>query len=153
MKLASSEGEELEIVAEIGRSAPASYYGNDRSLSVRLVFSGFTASTKAWIDEKTWSAFLNELADLERSRRGKASLAAMSPEELQLTFRSIDRGGHLAVEGFVGVRSGGGYAAKLTFSSLKFDPSELPRVLRELQSISPIDATRARPAITARGHM
>lgn len=107
---------------------------DDLPLSINLQFKGFCANTKVvWIARQQWSPFLKDLEGIEKTRQGLASVEAMSPEELLLRFRSIDRAGHMAVDGFVGVQ--GLHSAKLTFSKMEFDPTELPRVLRELRTL------------------
>jgi hypothetical protein len=135
LKLAGLTGESLEIA---GAKSPSGDGRVDRDhlLIVAVQFHGFAGQTDPWVLDEAWRAFLEDLAELERARQGAASLEATSPEELRLSFRSTDSAGHMAVEGFVGVRSGS-YAAKLTFSPMAFDPTELPRVLRELKALAP----------------
>jgi hypothetical protein len=115
----------------------------DLRVTVSVEQGGFSAKADAWVLEEVWREFLSDLAILEEIGQGAALLEAMSPEELRLSFRSTDSAGHMAVEGFVGVRAAG-HAAKLTFSPVAFDPTELPRVLRELRALAPNLGTPSR---------
>ena len=132
MKLAGLDGESMEITST--RSSSDDEIGRDRLVVVAVRLRGFSGQTDAWILDEAWSAFLEDLARLERARQGAASFESISPDEIRISFRSIDGAGHMAVDGFVGIRTGG-YATKLTFSAMRFDPTELPRVLRELKAL------------------
>jgi len=51
-----------------------------------------------WIRRDEWAGFLQKLRELERIRRGKAHLSAMSPAEFQVTIFITDGAGHVAAE-------------------------------------------------------
>lgn len=50
-----------------------------------------------WLSDKDIEKFLIELDELDRSRKGDATLGGMSPAEMTLTFKPIDSLGHLSV--------------------------------------------------------
>lgn len=67
-------------------------------LRVGLRFGAFAgASESVFVEAEAATRFLAQLATLEQLRRGEALLEAMSPEEFQLTVRSVDAAGHLLV--------------------------------------------------------
>jgi hypothetical protein len=54
---------------------------------------------------------------------------------LRLIVRSIDRAGHMGVEGELGYRGVRG-ETQLSFSTMAFDPSLLPQLLSEARGIA-----------------
>jgi len=56
---------------------------------------------EVWIAKDEWQSFLISLAQLERERKGTASLLAMSPDEFELHLQITDRAGHLVAFGFL----------------------------------------------------
>jgi hypothetical protein len=120
MRLESDSGDFLEIQRADG---PLDAY--DLLLVVCTRFHGFAAETEAWVKRPAWMGFTQDLIVLEQRRQGEAKLDSVSPEELAIVIRSIDRAGHMGCEGMLGVR-GYGYNASLQFSVLVFDPSQLP---------------------------
>jgi hypothetical protein len=105
--------------------------------------SGFSATIDAWISAGAWHSFAQQLSVLEELRQGKASVASLSPGELELTVRSLDRAGHLGAEGLVGIRTFDSEVC-LTFSAFAFDPSQLPAFAREARSIAAAIASPGR---------
>jgi hypothetical protein len=70
---------------------------------------------KVWIGRDDWAAFLQNLRELERTRRGEARVKGMSPEEFQLAVFPSGNSGRLVAEGWVEVRcapSRGGLVVK-----------------------------------------
>jgi hypothetical protein len=59
----------------------------DVNVVVRVQCRGFSGATDAFVAERAWDAFLEEVAALERTRQGAATLVSMSPDELSLTIR------------------------------------------------------------------
>jgi hypothetical protein len=100
---------------------------------VRVHCPGFTGETDTWVVRPAWREFLERLTALEGSRRGEAILESISPGELRLRLFATDRAGHMAVEGYVGV-FGGHDTLRLEFGAIPFEPTLLPRLLRELSS-------------------
>jgi hypothetical protein len=133
MKLTSDAGDfvELEVVDLQSRDVLGA---PDLALAVRLSRGGFTGDSKAWIDRRDWSAFVQALTILEDRRLGEASVKSMSPNELNLTVRSLDRLGHLGIEGLVGTRRFDGEIT-LRFSAFSFDPGQLAPFVREAERI------------------
>ena len=86
-----------------------------------------------------WADFLEGLRELERTRRGKAHLVAMSPAEFQLAIFATDRAGHMAAEGWVGREYAGrdGVFHDRVCFRIEIDPSTLPLIVRQFEAISP----------------
>lgn len=83
-----------------------------------------------------YKRFLQELITLEQVRQGTASLTSASPEDLQLTFQSLDRSGHFMLEGQLGHYTYVGERLciqKLIFA-FDFDPSSLPQLVRQFSA-------------------
>src|ERR1019366_3986422 len=99
MKVWADNGDSLEI--ERATSDVDSY---DVLLLVRVQFHGFSAEIDTWVLRAAWLGFTQDLGVLEERRQGEAKLTGMSPDELSIAIRSIDRAGHMGVEGTVGAR-------------------------------------------------
>jgi len=102
----------------------------DLLVVVAVHHSGFSGTIDVWILREAWDGFVADLRRLEKRRQGAASVEGMSPRELSLTVQSIDRSGHLAVEGQIGIR--GQRTVTLRFSPIEFDPTTLPGIVVEL---------------------
>src|SRR5688572_29582272 len=71
----------------------------DADVKARVSHKGFTGVVTAWISASELSGFLIQLVEVDSKRSGSATLTSMSPGELSLSFRSLDRLGHMGVEG------------------------------------------------------
>ena len=92
-----------------------------------------------WIGREAWHGFVEDLRELERTRRGDAAVLAMSPAEFQLTLFVTDRAGHLAAEGWVGRQHAGRSAAaqdRVCFR-IQLDPSTLVTLAHEFEALTP----------------
>ncbi|AYM95635.1 hypothetical protein CLU86_2461 [Acidovorax sp. 62] len=96
---------------------------------------GFHGEIDTWIARDAWVGFCNQLAVLNEHRQGQATVESISPKELHLIVRSIDRLGHMGVEGELGYRGVHG-ETHLRFSTMAFDPSTLPQLLTEAREIA-----------------
>lgn len=101
----------------------------DLVVAVDLRLPTLSARTSVWIHRDDWDGFIDALDSLERTRSGEARLTAMSPGELDLVVRVLDRAGHVGVEGLVG--EGGQDAWYVGFSVFAIDPTSLPALVRE----------------------
>jgi hypothetical protein len=104
---------------------------------VRVRSGVFAGSVDAWIHRDAWVTFRQQLAALERTRQGEATLESMSPGDLRLRIGSLDRLGHMGVEGQMAEHSLGAGARQpqtmqLEFGPIDFDPTLLPELVREL---------------------
>lgn len=71
----------------------------DINLEVHLVLQDFRgAYSGIWLEVPVMEKFLQDLSVLEKSKRGKAIITSMSPEEFVLEIRSSDNLGHLEIE-------------------------------------------------------
>jgi hypothetical protein len=84
------------------KGTAAAYSEGDLKLRVSINFEGWSGSYDAvYIASADWRTFLSALITLERDRRGKAVLYAMSPDEFELHFEIISPAGRLAIHGFL----------------------------------------------------
>ena len=92
-----------------------------------------------WIERDVWARFLDDLHAFDRTRRGEVDLQAMSPAEFRPTILATDRARHVTAEGWVGRQYAGRAAAaydRVCFR-IEIDPSVLPQLVRELDSLAP----------------
>ncbi len=101
----------------------------DLVVAVDLRLPTLSARTSVWIHRDDWDGFVDALESLERTRSGEARVTAMSPGELDLVVRVLDRAGHVGVEGLVGEE--GRDAWQVRFSTFAIDPTSLPALVRE----------------------
>ena len=102
---------------------------------VSVTRAGFSRSIDTWIQAEVWHAFAQQLAVLEDRRQGEARVESISPGELRLVVKSVDRAGHLGVEGHVGTRRFDAEVS-LRFSMFTFDPAQLAACAREAREVS-----------------
>lgn len=95
---------------------------------------GFSGRIDTWILRDTLGAFVRDVARLEETRRGSATLESISPGELRLEIRATDSAGHMAIGGTIGYRSFDGETA-LAFAPFDFDPSMLPELVRQAERL------------------
>ena len=74
----------------------------DIHLRVKVEAEGFAGLSKVWIEKPMLELFTQDLLALERTRDGEAVLKSMNPDEFVLRLRSVDRAGHIAVNGQLG---------------------------------------------------
>ena len=127
-------------VAEV-QPAVAGTLGGDVLVRVQVRRSAFAGAVDAWIDRDAWKEFLAQLVALERARAGEATLRSVSPGELVLRFRAIDRAGHMGLDGEM-VQYGYSAASEfqttqLRFATIDFDPTLLPPLIEELRFAAP----------------
>lgn len=67
------------------------------ALSVWVDDGGFSGSVRIWVGADEWNAFVGQLEECERLRRGSATLQSMSPDEFSLRIESGDSLGHFVV--------------------------------------------------------
>jgi hypothetical protein len=130
MRLGADGGDSVEV-----ERAEAGEHAYDVLLRVRARYHGFAAEVEVWVERAAWLGFTQDLVILEERRQGEARVGGSSPEELNIVVRSVDRAGHMGVEGVLGAR-GYGYSASLQFGVLVFDPSQLPAFVHEARAIA-----------------
>lgn len=91
MRVSSDTGDYVEIE----RAEPHDASG-DLRLLVRVQRHQFSGEIDAWVEQRAWFGFAQDLTILEEKRQGEAHLEGLSPGELSLTLRSLDRVGHVA---------------------------------------------------------
>ncbi len=135
MRLDTFEGGFVQIEAADVEPSDDAHLGGDVSLIVSVSARGFSGATDVWVQHEAWQQFLGDLNALEEDRHGVATLVSMSPGELELTFQSVDRAGHMAVHGTLGSTTPTGNV-HLAFSAMQFDPTLLPRLIGSLRRFS-----------------
>jgi hypothetical protein len=129
----------LELtVAEVQAPVAGATAGGDIRISVAVRFAAFAGAVSVWIDQDVWAGFIRQLQLLEQTRSGEALLESMTPGELRLRFHSLDRAGHMGVEGellrYAYRQTEGGRPVRLQFPTLEFDPGVLASFVMELVS-------------------
>jgi hypothetical protein len=127
LRIASESGDYISI----DRIDPSEA---DIRIAVEVRSRGFTGRIDTWILRQAWIDFCDQLSVLEELRQGEATVESVSPKELGLTVRAIDRAGHMAIEGSMGYRGIKGETL-LAFSPMPFDPSTLPALLRYARTL------------------
>ena len=123
---------ESDFFVSVERAEPS---GDDILVIVEVKCPGFNGLIDTWIIRKAWISFCSQLAELEERRQGQATVESISPKELRLTIRSIDRTGHMGVDGELGYRGSQG-ETQLGFSTMEFDPSILKVLVSEARQIA-----------------
>ena len=133
MELKGDKGQlfaiERSVFGEPGASAEA-----DLLLNVTVKVGGYAAADQSWVMADDWRAFLTDLRELERTRRGKATLEGASPRDLKLVLCVIDPIGHMAISGHLGWDSPDGFAQKLEFG-FEIDAGMLQTTIREIEEL------------------
>ncbi len=132
----------LELVVT-DRSASDAPDAGDTRFAIRARITAkdtvFTVETWCWVGLQNLVSFAGQLRVLEERREGSAVLESLSPFELSLEIRSIDRAGHVAAVGRVGhdcFSSSGGQRWSVVEFEIPFCPSELPALVREFNALS-----------------
>ena len=128
----------LELtVLEISAAIPGRAPGGDVRVTAQVSYGAFAGAVDVWIAQDRWHTFHRALEALDRTRQGQAVLESQSPGELRLCVRSLDRLGHLGVEGELTSRvlpttTRQPQALRLEFGAIEFDPTLLPVLIAEL---------------------
>ena len=127
---------EIEAVHRVPSRLPAA---GDVELSLAVSSDQFSGQSFAWVAAPAFASFLAELRELERRRQGTAALEGVSAEEFRLRIWSVNRRGHVAVDGLIAKQVYRGdsspYRHALEFG-FEFDPTLLPRVLSGFEAIA-----------------
>ena len=106
----------------------------DFFVAVEASVDGFCGHADGHVAGSDFQTFAQQCRALEQARQGAATLSSALDGEFTLSFRSIDRVGHLGVAGSLRYRASEECAQRLEFE-FAFDPSELQNVLRVLNNI------------------
>jgi hypothetical protein len=135
MEIRGNSGERLALDrADVG--PPGTPGDSDLLLNVSVSVGGYTANDQCWVTSGDWEAFVVELKEIERTRRGTAVLRGASEEEFEIRFTVIDSSGHTGVSGFLVWRSSEQFSQRLEFG-FPFDPGLLATTQRGLVALSP----------------
>ena len=111
----------------------------DTRWSISVVMKAFCGATETvWLGRHELADFLRALQALDRDRRGRAELVAMSPSDFSLTISAIGHAGHLAAEGWVGadfMGRSGSLRHRVSFS-IEIEPSTLPDLVRAFERLA-----------------
>jgi hypothetical protein len=122
---------EIDVVDRVPGNLPTP---GDVELSVEVSSGKFRGQAFAWIEARKLSSFIAQLCDLERSRTGSAEMEGMSPGEFRLRIFSIDRRGHVAIEGRLVHQASQSFRHSIDFG-FEFDPTFLPKVVAGFTAI------------------
>jgi hypothetical protein len=105
----------------------------DGYVTIVVSSAGFKGHNDLWVSADVLQSFCLGLVALERIRHGEAVLKSISPNELNLRIRSVDRRGHMAIEGSTGyhVHRGDSQIWHAVHFGFGFDPSQLASAVRE----------------------
>jgi hypothetical protein len=127
-------------IAEVHPAVPGVCAGGDVRLRVRARQGDFSGAVDAWIGTDQWKAFMDGLMALERQRAGQAALESVSPGELRLEWRSLDRAGHMGLSGEMTQHVYNAWGEletlRLRFGTIEFDPTLLPDLIRALTPLA-----------------
>ena len=91
--------------------------------------------------DSDYAKFVTSLRALDKTRQGVARLEAMSPEEFWIEILSVDKLGHIHLQGLVTQESS--IRPRRLWNSIGFDialdPSTFPRILRQFEDF-PMEA-------------
>jgi hypothetical protein len=107
------------------------------SVNVRMgAFAG--ATDHAWVGRHELQDFIHALRALDRDRRGRAELTAMSPSDFTLTIFATSSGGQVTAEGFAGTdfMGRGGSLRHCVSFSIEIDPTALPDLIRAFEKLT-----------------
>ncbi len=129
MRLGSAaEYVELDISPRRSKVPP----DDDVLVNVGVHCDGFAGNASQWVLARAWDAFVTELSELERTRRGQAVLQSDFGHAFLLRLFSTDQAGHMAATGmirYIRSREDAG-ALELSFGRIEIDPTRLPDLLR-----------------------
>ncbi len=126
-----NQEDRIEIAAAVERDDSLPSQG-DAHLSVEVRSSGFGGRADLWVSRESLKAFASQLAGLDSTRAGQATLASMSPNQFEMIVRAVTSLGHVAVEGKLSRRCRSENATFVHAVSFGFeiDPSQLSEGLR-----------------------
>lgn len=133
------DAQSLEITLN-ERGPAGTQAASDLRLNVGVVCPAFSGrNDTAWVQGFDWDRFIEDLQRLDKSRRGEATLTAMSPHDFQLRIFAADKAGHIIAEGWVGRDY---YAVQSTVKEhhvsfgIEIDPSILPPLIEQLEALA-----------------
>ena len=127
-----SDGDKLKLTLEDHSKRSRSF-----EVSVEVTARGFTGRHhEIHFFESHFEEFLSSLRELDRKRQGNARLEAMTPYEFWLEVLSVDKLGHIHLQGKLTQVSS--VRPERLWNSLGFDieldPSVFPRFVREFEN-------------------
>ena len=120
----------LDAYVEDDSSLPS--FG-DVLVTLNISSNGFSGENEVWVQRDEVESFYKAMSSLEQSLNGQATLASMSPAELELTVLSVTRRGNIAVRGTTGYRvqtENAQFLHSITFG-FEFDPGQLTTAIKE----------------------
>ena len=111
----------------------------DVRVHVKVAFKAFCGEyDSVWLEKSALQTFIRELSILEDRRTGSARLESMSPNEFELTIRSIGGLGHMEVEASLSRFQYSGFTRWPTSVSggFELEPDTLPSILSLFRQLS-----------------
>jgi hypothetical protein len=105
----------------------------DVLVTLNISSNGFSGKNEVWVQREEVGSFCKALSSLEQSLNGQATLASISPDELELTVLSVSRRGNIAVRGSTGYRvqtENAQFLHSITFG-FEFESGQLTTAIKE----------------------
>jgi hypothetical protein len=115
---------ELDLARQEADAVPSR---GDGYVTIVVSSAGFAGHNDLWVSADALHSFCLGLIALELSRHGEVVLESMSPDELKPRIRSVDRRGHMAIEGSTGfhIHRGDSQIWHAVHFGFEFDPCSL----------------------------
>jgi len=115
---------EVDLVRQEDSELPSK---GDGYLTIQVSSAGFTGHNDLWVCAESLRSFCKGVVLLDRDRHGETTIESISPNELTLKICSVNRKGHMAIEGSTGyhVQADGTRFWHGVHFGFKFDPGQL----------------------------
>lgn len=105
-------------------------------VNITVQNEGFAGVHHAWIEVDTINRFLSCMDEMEITRRGKARLCSMSPNDFILDFEAFDKSGHIKVEYSITRYIGHPFVRELSLhGAFLIESSEFPNIVRAFRTL------------------
>lgn len=122
-------------ITELERARNDAPDNGDVRVLIQVKLDTFTGQHDIWLEEAALHEFIAHFESVESARSGSVSLQSCSPEEFNLTLRSIDSLGHFEVDvSLCRYRYSGENLAPIFVSGgFEIDPTQLPTILSDFR--------------------
>jgi hypothetical protein len=108
----------------------------DYLISIEAEAEGFKGHADGHVTGSDLRAFTEALEQLERSRKGKATLASAAPDEFEVIVHAIDKAGHMGAGGVLRYRrTGDEWPSQSLHFSFEFEPSQLIKAVSDAHAV------------------
>jgi hypothetical protein len=105
----------------------------DAYVQIAVRSNGFVGHNDLWLQREQLAQFAKQLVALDRTLKGEATLSSISPNELEVTVRSVSSRGNVAVQGSTGyfVQGENAHFWHSVSFGFEFEPGQLAAALKE----------------------